>query len=360
MWFRSVFALWRSGCTASRRSQLARSRHARLTLERLEDRTLPSSYTAGSVSDLIADINAANQVGGANTITLVAGKTFSLTAVNNTTDGATGLPIIAANDNLTILGNGDTIQRSTAKSTPAFRLFDVAVGASLTLQNLTAQNGLAPEILTPQNFYAAQGGAMNNHGALILDGVIVQNSSVSSSQFAEGGGIYSSGALTLEGGTTVQNNVAVGAAGDTNTGGGRALGGGVSVAGGTALLSNVSLASNTAQGGNGGQGTPVCSMGYCRPGIGGPGGNGLGGGLYVAGGTVSLTGARVEANSALGGHGGNAPGGTKGPDGLGEGGGLYIDALATVGLDAFTVANVLRNKASASDNDIYGSYTLLP
>src|SRR6516225_9663118 len=149
MWFRSVFALWRSGCTASRRSQLARSRHARLTLERLEDRTLPSSYTPGSVADLIAHINAANQYGGSNTITLVAGKTFSLTAVNNTTDGATGLPIIAANDNLTILGNGDTIQRSTAKSTPAFRLFDVAVGASLTLQNLTAQNGLAPEILTP-------------------------------------------------------------------------------------------------------------------------------------------------------------------------------------------------------------------
>ena len=183
----------------------------------------------------------------------------------------------------------------------------------------------------------------------------MQNSSVSSSQFAEGGGIYSSGALTLEGGTTVQNNVAVGAAGDTNTGGGRALGGGVSVAGGTALLSNVSLASNTAQGGNGGQGTPVCSMGYCRPGIGGPGGNGLGGALYVAGGTVSLTGARVEANSALGGHGGNAPGGTKGPDGLGEGGGMYIATLATVGLDAFTVAHVTHNHP----DDIYGSYTLL-
>src|SRR6516225_7611827 len=88
-------------------------------LERLEDRTVPSSFTAASVSDLIADINAANAAGGANTITLVAGTTFNLTAADNTTDGATGLPVIAATDNLSILGNGDVIQRSTAGGTPA-------------------------------------------------------------------------------------------------------------------------------------------------------------------------------------------------------------------------------------------------
>jgi hypothetical protein len=81
----------------------------RLGLEHLEDRTLPSSYTAASVSDLIADINAANQAGGANTITLKAGKELTLTAVITTTDGATGLPVIAAGDSLTIIGNGDTL-----------------------------------------------------------------------------------------------------------------------------------------------------------------------------------------------------------------------------------------------------------
>ena len=72
---------------------------------------------AATVSDLIADINAANTAGGANTITLTAPTTspYVLTAVNNTTDGATGLPVIAANDNLTIVGNGDTIERSTAR-----------------------------------------------------------------------------------------------------------------------------------------------------------------------------------------------------------------------------------------------------
>jgi hypothetical protein len=56
---------------------------------------VPSTFNAATVSDLIADINAANLVGGSNTITFVAHKTFNLTAVNNTTDGPTGLPVIA-------------------------------------------------------------------------------------------------------------------------------------------------------------------------------------------------------------------------------------------------------------------------
>src|SRR5207245_1096389 len=89
-------------------------RRVQLRVKQLEDRSLPSVYTAGSVADLIADINAANAAGGSNTIALVAGATFTLTAVNNSADGATGLPVIAANDTLTIVGNGDTIARKTA------------------------------------------------------------------------------------------------------------------------------------------------------------------------------------------------------------------------------------------------------
>jgi hypothetical protein len=115
----------------------------RLRVKQLEDRTVPTGFTAWSVARLIAEINAANSAGGANTIRLVPGATFTLTAVDNTTHGATGLPVIAANDTLTIVGNGDTIQRSTAAGTPAFRVFDVASGASLTLKDMTVQDGLA-------------------------------------------------------------------------------------------------------------------------------------------------------------------------------------------------------------------------
>ena len=91
-----------------RRNLASRRKKARLFLEHLEDRALLASYTALTVSDLIADINAANTAGGANTITLTAPTTspYVLTAINNNTNpiagqpwyGANGLPVIAAND----------------------------------------------------------------------------------------------------------------------------------------------------------------------------------------------------------------------------------------------------------------------
>ena len=120
------------------------------------------NWNANNVSELIAAINAANQAGGVNTITLAPGKTFTLTAVNNTTDGPNGLPVIAANNNLTIRGNGATIARSTAPGTPAFRLFDVASGAALTLQNLTLANGL---VIGDTGMDASGGAILNAAGA---------------------------------------------------------------------------------------------------------------------------------------------------------------------------------------------------
>src|SRR4051812_28347955 len=103
----------------SSRAASRRPRRHRPSLEALEDRMLPSNYyTPASVQDLIFDINSANQAGGDNTITLTDHTTFTLTAA--------ALPVIAVNDNLTIVGNGDTIARSTAAGTPAFRLFEVA------------------------------------------------------------------------------------------------------------------------------------------------------------------------------------------------------------------------------------------
>src|SRR5437868_1873334 len=74
-------------------------------IEQLESRRLLASFTAASVADLIADINAANAAGGSNTINLAAGSTFKLTAVDNNNYGPNGLPVIASGDNLTILGN---------------------------------------------------------------------------------------------------------------------------------------------------------------------------------------------------------------------------------------------------------------
>jgi len=117
-----------------------RSGRVRPVLELLEDRPVLSNYTAASVTDLIADISAANTAGGTNTITLASCNPFMLASPYlNTSDG---LPAIATGNNLSIQGNGATLARSSAPKTLPFRFFDVSTNASLTLENLTISNGL--------------------------------------------------------------------------------------------------------------------------------------------------------------------------------------------------------------------------
>src|SRR5207247_6589272 len=138
------------------------------------------------------------------------------------------------------------------------------------------------------------------------------------------------------------------------------LGGGLYVAGGTLTMINASVSSNTALGGQGLDGGVytggdfVSSVATLHA---GDGGNGLGGGLYVQAGTVTLTNATVSANAAQGGQGGiNDPAACKhcpdGSPGLGKGGGISVYPGASVRLDAFTLAHTKQNIASTSDPDI--------
>jgi hypothetical protein len=301
------------------RPQVARRLRSQPVLQPLEDRSVPS--TVSTYKQLVDAINAANVAGGANTITLAPGTTFTLTGVDNTTDGPTGLPVIAAGDNLTITGSNDVIQRSTANKTAAFRLFDVAAGASLTLTatsgTLTLQNGLITGGVQLYAGNTAAGGAIYSQGTLSLTGVIVQNNTAQGAAGAKGvdgadaagGGIYSTGSLTVDS-CTIQNN--------------RAIGG---------------------QGGSG-HSAPFgdTTAGY--------GGSARGGGLFLGGGTITLRNTTVKSNSAQGG-----PSGGKGAGpGLGEGGGIFIRTAASATLDAFTQANTTNNTASTRGNDIYSDY----
>src|SRR5262245_8105862 len=234
----------------------APQRH-QLQLEALEDRSVPTTFFAATASALIADINAANKAGGTNTIILSStpgGGPYALTAVNNTQDGANGLPVIAgggrkvAADHLTIVGNGNIIERGSGA--PAFRLFDVASGGSLTLQDVTLANGLAYGAGS-----AAQGGAVRSQGTLILSDVTVtdnealglsyqnnKGSKGSSSGDAAGGGIWSSGAPTVESYSLIQFNTVIGA------GAGSGDGGGIAIAGGTATIDSSYILNNGALG----------------------------------------------------------------------------------------------------------------
>ena len=96
---------------------------------------------AGEVACLIEAINQANANGEATTITLEAG-TYTLTAINNTTDGANGLPSVTGV--VTIQGAGaDATVIERDASAPGFRLVRVAATGSLTLQGLTLRQGRA-------------------------------------------------------------------------------------------------------------------------------------------------------------------------------------------------------------------------
>jgi predicted outer membrane repeat protein len=274
---------------------------------------VPASFTAATVSDLIADINAANLSADADTITLAPGKTFTLTEVNNTTSAywANGLPVISATGGpLTILGNGDLIERNTAGKTPAFRLFDVQAGASLTLKDLTLQGGSA-----------SVGGAIYNLGTLTMTGVTVQKNTA-----IQGGGIFSGGSLMLRD-CLIQDNQALGTDGTKGF---------------------------SFKEGPGGPGRPG-DRDHVPP---TPGGWGLGGGVFAWGGTAELVGTTVVNNIAKGGRGGQGTSGQpNAPDGFGQGGGVYIHYAAAVTLDAFTAAHVTGNTADI-DPDISGTFTI--
>ena len=299
-------------------------------IEQLEGRTLFASYTAATVAQLISAIDTANSSAAADTITLAADETFSLTAVNNSTNGPTGLPQIAGGGGLAILGNGATIERSSIAGTPGFRLLNVAVGASLALKDVTLQGGVA----------YAQGGAIFNEGALSLDGVIVQNSTAQGGAGSAGGygpgkggdgvggGVYSTGALTLQG-CTVRNNWAIG---------GR---------GGDGYLAPQSMPGNLTR--------------HAYDGT--DGGDGYGGGVYVAAGTATIRNSTITANTAKGGAGGDGYHSSgvhshSGSAGTSAGGGIYIKAAAAAGLDAATLKQTVRNTASRA-KDLFGSYTLI-
>jgi hypothetical protein len=241
----------------------------RLCVEALEDRTLLTN--PATPGDLVAAIISANSSGTPTTITLAASTTFNFTSADN---GANALPVITGN--ITIVGNGDTIQRTGAM---AFRFFDVASGGSLTLEDLTLMGGLAQGTGA-----AAEGGAVYSLGALALSGVTVKSNK------AQG----SNGANATNAGATGGN-------------GASAYGGGLYVAGGTVTLNNDTLSGNIVQGGTGGtggKGTPGANGFSPDGGPGGTGGDGLGGAMYVAAGTVTLSNATLSGNFANGGTGG--------------------------------------------------------
>jgi len=177
----------------------------------------------GDVACLINAINQANANGEANTITLEAG-TYTLTAVDNTTDGDNGLPSVTST--LTIRGAGaETTIIARGSGVPAFRLVHIAAAGMVTLDRLTLQGGLFPGI--------GSAGGILNRGTLTLHQSIVAHNNVD-----EGiGGIDNRGTLTLQQSTVAHNTAALGG-----------TGGILNDLGGTLLLTESAVVDNHANG----------------------------------------------------------------------------------------------------------------
>jgi hypothetical protein len=149
--------------------------------------------TAGNVTCLIDAITTANSTPGVADTIQLDGSTFTLSVVNNSTNGPNGLPSITSD--ITIEGNGSIIERSAAGGTPPFRLFHVPDTGKLTLNNVTVRNGLLPD----DDGLGSWGAGIFNFGELWVTNSVITNNRAGND--SNDGGLAGSGGGILNGGT---------------------------------------------------------------------------------------------------------------------------------------------------------------
>jgi hypothetical protein len=162
------------------------------------------TVTNGDTAGLKSAITAANAAGDADTINLASGGTYTLSTVDNSTNGPNGLPVIV--HDLTINGNGATLQRS-AGAAPIFRLLQVGPGATVSITGLTVLNGQAN--VASDAFQDNCGGGITSLGTLTLTNCTFRNNSaVGTDQYENGyggGAVFSTGILNVAGCTFSDN-----------------------------------------------------------------------------------------------------------------------------------------------------------
>ncbi len=257
---------------------------------------------------------------GADTINLPTNSTHTLTSVNNSTYGPTGLPVISTN--ITIDGNGSTITRS---SVSAFRIFAIGSGGNLTLQETTVS-----------------GGVTDGSGGGAYDGF--------------GGGVYNRGTLTLTDSTITGNRANRGGGGVSNyhstatlshstiTGTSAIYGGGGGVDNdfySTVTLSHSTITGNSAYGGGGGVSNFLDSTVTLSDSTitGNSATYGDGGGVHNHYGTVALSHSTITGNRAS------------------DGGGVFNYAYGTVTLSHSTITGNRANRGSGVFNGFYLAYS---
>jgi len=196
-----------------------RSRHHTrryLTLERMEERSVPSILAVTSLAD--SGVGTLRQA----ITTADAGATNNSYDIDIETPGTitlkTVLPDLSRNITITGLGAGkSTVQRDFAAS--PFRIFTVDKGETVSISDLTIKGG---------NAGSGDGGGLDNFGTLT-----VSNSVFSSNSAHDGGGLYNDtgGKATVSGSSFTSNSAVVGGGLDND---------------GTATVSGSTFTSNSA------------------------------------------------------------------------------------------------------------------
>jgi hypothetical protein len=410
---RGRVARWSRWFAAPRTGQDAPRR--RLTLEHLEARDLPSTFTVLNTLDsgagsLRAAVLAAEASPGASTITFdpgLGGRTITLSSGELLL--STDLTIAGPSaDRLTIDGGHSTTNAGS-------RVFEVAAGASVTLSGLTLRDGFDG---------IGGGGAVRNLGSLTVSACVFANNisqggkgSLTGGGGGAGGGgaLYNNGLLVVTDSTFLGNVARGGAGQDAGAGGGAGLGGAIFNQSGQVTIADSTFWGNQAAGGAGGNGGVLSGFGFGGDGLGyhnggssanaagfgggggvgphgglaggfgggggglgvgpggfsagaagfgggfgGGGGNGYGGALFNDSGTVTITSITLAGNTASGGTGG-ATGGISAASGSGFGGALanpHNLFSGTVTL-ADTIVALDTASTAANGNDVWGSFVSL-
>jgi len=365
------------------------------TVDRTDDTAAATACTGASNDcSLRGAIIAANANLSADpvVINLQSATTYNLTLANATQENAaaTGdLDITTAIHSVTIVGGGSSGPGASiidaaglTSGTMHDRVFQITgSGVTFILQDLAIQNGQAADdgaagaSTNPaaQNSTRAGGGilngagidvngvAVNGGGSLTMTNVVVQSCQVlgkgdsainqHTTLDAWGGALASIGAtgnVIITGSTLTGNTAAGGNGGNFNNGAGsNARGGSVYSEGGTLNISGSRIDNSAANGGKGGD---QDQNGQTN---GGFGGTAQGGGVWVGAGTATINNTTFENTTANGGDSGTGGNGSE-PAGPADGGGLYSLGTATVTNSTFHLAGATGGRSG----DTFGSTCL--
>jgi hypothetical protein len=361
-----------------------------LNVDRTDDTAAASACTAAANDcSLRGAIIRANTNPNADpvVINLQPATTYGLTLNNAAQENAaaTGdLDITTSLHPVTITGGGSSGPNATTidaammnTATRRDRVFHLT-GSSVrvTLRALSIRNGQAADDgtsgastnPTSQNMNRFGGGILNNGGTINLINVAVQSCQAlgkgdsvvndHTTLDAFGGGIASvtaNGNVTVTDTTLTGNSAVGGIGGNFNNGAGsNARGGSIYFEGGTLNISGSRIESSSAIGGNGGN---QDQNGQTN---GGFGGFAQGGGVYVGGGSATIDKTTFKSTVATGGNSGTGGNGSE-PAGPADGGGLFVGAgSVTVSNSTFHFAGATGgNSGNTFGSTCLGGHTSL-